>query len=29
MYINFEDRNYISYEENGALIVYFGDLRIM
>lgn len=28
MYINFEDRKYIAYEENGALIVCFGDLRI-
>lgn len=27
MYINFEDRNYIAYEENGTLIVYFGNLR--
>lgn len=28
MYINFEDRNYIAYEENGTLIICFGDLRI-
>lgn len=28
MYINFEDRNYIAYEENGTLIICFDDLRI-
>ena len=28
MYINFEDRNYIAYEENGTLIICVDDLRI-
>lgn len=27
MHINFENRNYIAYEEKGTLIIYFGDLR--